>query len=139
MTCMKMNNDSQPVAVVFLIKHFSFFITLHCRILQTWNSQIKRTSVKVDTYGLCQMSEFFSVLNQLILCLFDTKWYGAMWHVSMADSASKSIHSQTILLAGYCHCPAKSVVCSLISLVFIQNGIVLKGSYSIFYDKVYKN
>lgn len=59
MTCMKMNNDSQPVALVFLIKHFSFFITLHCRILQIRNSQIKRSSIKIDTYGIGQMSEFF--------------------------------------------------------------------------------
>lgn len=94
-----MNNDNQPVAVVFLIKHFSFFITLHCRILQTWNSQIKRTSIKADTYGIGQMSEFFPlVLSQLILCLFDIKWNIVMLLVNMSNNLSKIIHSQTILL-----------------------------------------
>lgn len=69
---MKMNNGSQPVAVGFLIKHFSFFIILHCRISQTCNSQVKRNSIKVDTYGIGQVNEFFPCIELVNLLPFLT-------------------------------------------------------------------
>lgn len=59
MTWMKMNNDSQPVAVIFLIKHFFYYSALQNFTNMELHRLVEKNS-KINTNGEGPMSDVAS-------------------------------------------------------------------------------